>query len=73
MTLGSFKLGGKTINVEPDYTQIDGRIYRLIQADTGQQVAVTTYRGLNVADYAPFKKAALQDGLRSVLRQSART
>lgn len=72
MTIGSFTVGGKQIKVEPDYSHIDGRIYRLIRVDTQKQVAVTTYKGLDVADGVSFTKKALQEGLRSVLRQSSR-
>lgn len=73
MTLGSFTLDGKRIDVEPDYSQIDGRVYRLIQADSRQQVAVTTYRGFEVTDGVPFGKDDLHAGLRGVLQRSTRS
>lgn len=72
MTIGSFTVDDKQIKVESDYSHVDGRIYRLIRADTQAQVAVTTYRGLAVADGVGFSTQALQDGLRNVLRQSSR-
>lgn len=72
MTLGSFTLGGKRIDVESDWSDIDGRVYRFIQADPRQQVAVTTRKGLSVAEGAPFGKTDLQDGLLSVLRRPSR-
>jgi len=68
--IGSFTIGGATINVDSDYSHIDGVFYKLIEAGSQHQVAVTTYRGLNVAD-GRFSKAELQDGLRTVLRRAS--
>lgn len=72
MTLGSFTLDGKRIDVAPDWSDIDGRIYRFIEADSKRQVAVTTYQGLRLSEGVPFDKAGLQKGLRGVLRRSIR-
>lgn len=70
--IGSFTLDGRTINVCADYSHIDGRVYKLVDASSQRQLAVTTYRGLDVADEAWSHKAALQDGLRAVLRRASR-
>jgi len=72
MILGSFTIDGEQINVTPDYNSIDGRFYHLTLA-SGQEVAVTTYRGLSVTEDSPFDKASVQAGLRDVLRRSTRT
>lgn len=73
MRLGSFSIDNKAINVEHnDYNHIDGVTYKFLEAASGKELAVTTYRGVNVAEGVSFTEAALQDGLRKVLRQSAR-
>lgn len=71
MTLGSFTLDDTTIDITADYSHIDGRVYKLVEARSKRQVAVTTYRGLDVAD-SRFSKGDLEDGLRKVLRQAVR-
>jgi len=70
--IGSFTVGDKTINVSTDYSHVDGRVYLLTDAKSQEQVACTTYRGLNVVDEFGLSKRDLQDGLRAVLRQAAR-
>jgi len=72
MILGSFTIDGEQINVQPDYSHIDGRFYHLTLS-SGQEVAVTTYKGLSVPEGSPFDAKALQAGLRTVLRRSTRT
>lgn len=69
MILGSFTVNGEQIDVQPDYSHIDGRFYHLTSA--GQEIAVTTYRGMRV-ESPRFDKDALQSGLREVLRRSIR-
>lgn len=69
MILGSFTVNGEQIDVQPDYSQIDGRFYHLTVA--GQEIAVTNYRGMRVEN-PRFAKDALQAGLREVLRRSIR-
>lgn len=71
MILGSFTVNGEKIDVQPDYSHIDGRFYHLTLA--GQEIARTTYRGLRLPKGSPFAKADLQAGLRGVLRRSARS
>lgn len=66
MRLGSFTLDGTTINVDTDFDQITGLIYRFVRADSGHQIAVTTYKGMELAAGAKFDKADLQRGLDSV-------
>ena len=70
---GSFAVEGQRIDVELDWSDIDGLVYRLIRADTRQQVAVTTYRGLEFTKGTPFPEASLQAGLDEVKRRSTRT
>ena len=71
MTLGSFTVDNKQINVSTDYNQVDGMVYRFILAATKQQIAVTNYRGIDVTDDR-FSKEDLQRGLNVVRRQAAR-
>jgi hypothetical protein len=68
MRFGSFTLEDTTINVDTDYDQISGRVYRFTRAEDGEQIAVTDYKGLKVADGVTFSAADLQRGLRSVRR-----
>jgi hypothetical protein len=68
MRLGSFTLNGTTINVNTDYDQITGLIYRFVRADNEHQVAFTTYKGMELAAGVTFDKADLQRGLDSVRR-----
>lgn len=72
MSIGSFTLDGKTISVESDYNHIDGVFYRFVQADTQQEIAVTSYRGIDLAQGVQCSKAKLQDGLRAVRRKAFR-
>jgi len=71
--IGSFTLSGKTINIENDYNHIDGMVYRFIQADTGQEVAATSYRGIDLADGVKYTEVELQRGLETVCRQARRS
>lgn len=70
--IGSFQLEGKTINIETDYNAIDGRIYRFVQSDTKKELAVTSYRGIELPDGSPYTKVELQRGLESVRRKARR-
>lgn len=70
--IGSFALNGKTINIKADYNNVDGRFYRFIQADTQKEVAVTSYRGIDLAEGVPYSKAELQWGLETVRRKTRR-
>jgi hypothetical protein len=70
--IGSFALNGKTINIKADYNNVDGRFYRFIQADTQKEVAVTSYRGIDLAEGVQYTKAELQRGLESVRRKTRR-
>jgi hypothetical protein len=70
--IGSFTLGGNTINVESTYNHIDGVAYQLIDATSGTRLAATTYRGLEISQGVKFSKNDLDDGLRTVLRQYSR-
>lgn len=72
MTLGSFTIDGRTINVSTDYNNVDGLVYRFVQADTERQIAVTTYRGMDLADGVRYSKVELQRGLESVRRGARR-
>lgn len=71
MKLGSFELDGVAIDVKTSYDNISGRVYQFVRADNQQQVAVTTYRGIDVDDGVGFSAADLQRGLASV-RKTAR-
>jgi hypothetical protein len=72
MTIGSFTLDGTTINVSTDYNSIDGLVYRFVQADTEQEVAATSYRGIDLADGVKYSKVELQRGLETVRRRARR-
>lgn len=65
MTLGSFTVDGKKIDVERGWTHFDGIVYRLIDAKTRKEIAVSCHRGLDLAEDAD--KDALAAGLRMVL------
>jgi len=70
MTLGSFTHNGTRIDVERGWSNFDGIVYRLIDAKTGQEIAVSSHRGLELAEDGD--EDALAAGLRGVLRRSAR-
>lgn len=74
MTIGSFTVDGKRIEVETDYSHVDGVVHKfiLVDGESREQIAVTTYRGIEVADDR-FTKADLQRGLNVVRRQATRT
>jgi hypothetical protein len=73
VSIGSFTVDGKTISVESDYNHIDGVTYQLVQADSKEVVAVTTYRGLDVAEGVTFSEKDLNAGLRSIVRKAVRS
>jgi hypothetical protein len=70
--IGSFALDGKTINIETDYNHIDGIVYRFVRADTGKEVAATSYRGMDLAAGVQYSKVELQRGLETVRRKARR-
>jgi len=70
--IGSFTVGDTTITVSTDYSHIDGRVYKLTDAKTQEQVAVTSYRGMDLAAGVQYSKAELQRGLESVRRKTRR-
>ena len=74
MTIGSFTVNGKRIEVETSYDNISGLVYQFFvgAGKSRKQVAVTTYRGIDVADDR-FTKADLQRGLNVIRRQATRT
>lgn len=65
MTLGTFTHNGARIDVERGWSYIDGIVYRLIDAKTHKEIAVSSHRGLDL-DEGP-DQAALAAGLRTVL------
>jgi hypothetical protein len=73
MNLGSFDVNGTHIKVATDYADPDGLVYTLTDASSQVQLAVTTYRGLDVAEGAPFSKDDLQAGLSTVLKRARNT
>lgn len=66
MRIGSFTLNSTTINIDTDYNNIDGMVYCFTQARNDTPIAVTTYRGIKLADGAKFAKEDLQRGLDTV-------
>jgi hypothetical protein len=67
--LGSFSLSGKRIDVQREWSDIDGIFHRLIQADPRKEVARTGYRGFRLSEGVELDEAALIAGLRDVLRK----
>jgi len=65
MSIGSFTLGGRKINVERGWSHFDGIVYRLIDATTRTEIAVSRHRGLDLAE--DVDQDALAAGLRTVL------
>ena len=74
MTLGSFTIDGQRIEVETDYSPIDGVVHKFIvvAGESREQIAVTTYRGIEVVDDR-FPKGDLQRGLNVIRRRAVRS
>lgn len=69
MNVGSFPHAGKQIDVERGWSAFDGVIYRLVDAKTREEIAVSRHRGLDLAEDGQDKElaAGLRAGLRTVL------
>jgi hypothetical protein len=63
--LGSFTVDGKQIEVERGWSHFDGIVYRLIDAKTRKEIAVSRHRGLDLVEDGD--QDALAAGLRTVL------
>lgn len=68
--LGSFTAGETRVDIHRGWSNFDGIVHRFVQANTCQEIAVSSHRGLDIADSTGFDQAELKAGLRKVLGRS---